>query len=207
MTAICHRDVHQVGQHVDASLQEAATLMIAPELTRVAYANKSPGMRLGLLPCKDGYVSLNVRTDQSWRELWAFLGEPKVADDPRFLTVADRRARQRELEDVLRPHLTRFTMEELFHGLQPRRILVGMTLDTAHLVQNRHLQERGFFVTAEHPVAGSLTYVGAPFKMGQTPWQLRYPAPLLGQHNTAIYMDQLGHTPQALEEWKMKGIV
>lgn len=207
MSAICYRDVQGVGQHVDIALQEAATTMIAPELTRVAFAGRSPGMRLGFLPCKDGYVTLNVRTDRSWRELWEFLGVPEGADDPRFQTILDRRAHQAEMEVYLRPHLVRFTMEELFHGLQPKRILVGMALDMAQLVSDPHLQARDFFVTAEHPAAGILTYAGAPFRMSQTPWSLRSPAPLLGQHNAAVYLELLGHERQELESWQAEGII
>jgi crotonobetainyl-CoA:carnitine CoA-transferase CaiB-like acyl-CoA transferase len=77
MGAVAYRDVEGVGQHGDIALQEAAATMIAPEITRVAYANRSPGMRLGFLPCKDGFITLNVRSDQAWRELWAFLGRPR----------------------------------------------------------------------------------------------------------------------------------
>ena len=111
------------------------------------------------------------------------------------------------MEEYLRPHLSRFTMEELFHGLQPQRILVGMALNMSRLVRDPHLQARELFVEVEHPVAGTLTFPGPPFKMMQTPWQLRTPAPLLGQDNSAMYVDQLGHTPQELQRWQAQGIV
>lgn len=207
MAALCYRDAHGVGQHVDVAMQEAAATMIAPEITRVAYAGRSPGMRLGFLPCQDGYVTLNVRSDQSWRELWAFLGHPEGAEDARFQTVADRRKHQAEMEAYLRSYLARFTMAELFHGLQPKRILVGMSLDMPHLVRDPHLQARGFFVETEHPVAGRLCFPGAPFKMTATPWRLRRPAPLLGQHNTEIYTDLLGHDAAQLRQWQDDGTV
>lgn len=207
MSALCYRDIQGIGQHVDVSQQEAAALMIAPELTRVAYANRSPGMRIGLMSCKDGYVSLNIRSDQAWRDLWTFFGNPSGADDPRFLTIAARRLHQQELEEVIAPYLQRFTMAELFHGLQPQRILVGMALTMDRLAKDPHLQHRGFLVEAEHPVAGRLTYPGAPFQMRQTPWALRHTAPLLGQHNEEIYIKMLGHSPQELAHWQREGIV
>lgn len=207
MGAVAYRDVQGVGQHVDIALQEAAATMIAPEITRVAYANRSPGMRLGFLPCKDGFITLNVRSDQAWRELWEFLGAPENADDPRFLTIKDRRARQQEMEEYLRPHLARFTMEALFEGLQPKRILVGMALDMPRLVTNPHLQARDFFAEVEHPVAGPLRFPGAPFKMSQTPWRLRAPAPLLGEHNEEVYAGLLGYSHADIQRWHAEGIV
>jgi hypothetical protein len=70
-------------------------------------------------------------------ELWEFLGVPAGANDPRFQTIADRRARQTEMEEYLRPHLQRFTMEELFHGLQPNRSVTP----TAEEIARRSVDE------------------------------------------------------------------
>ncbi len=207
MSAVCYRDIERVGQHVDIAIQEAAATMIAPEITRVAYAGRSPGMRLGFLPCKDGYITLNVRTDQTWRELWDFLGHPEGAEDKRFITVKDRRQNQAEMEGHLSPHLKKFTMAEIFEALQPKRILVGMALDMPRLLENRHLKAREFFVESEHPVAGPVTFPGAPFKMSATPWQLRHPAPRLGQHNEDVFINLLGHRRQDLERWQAEGVI
>lgn len=207
MSAVCYRDIEGVGQHVDVAMQEAAATMIAPEITRVAYADRSPGMRLGFLPCKDGYITLNVRTDQTWRELWDILGHPEGAEDERFLTVKDRRQNQAEMEGHLSPYLKKFTMAELFEALQPKRILVGMALDMPRLLDNPHLNAREFFVESEHPEAGTTTFPGPPFKMSATPWQLRHPAPLLGQHNEDVYIDLLGHHRRDLDQWRAEGVI
>ncbi|HJW71070.1 MAG TPA: CoA transferase, partial [Candidatus Binatia bacterium] len=44
----------------------------------------------------------------------------------------------------------------------------------------------GFFATLEHPQAGSVTIPGAPYRLSDTPWTLRRPAPCLGQHTTEV---------------------
>ncbi|ETW94554.1 MAG: hypothetical protein ETSY1_34370 [Candidatus Entotheonella factor] len=207
MSAVCYRDIERVGQHVDIAIQEAAATMIAPEITRVAYAGRSPGMRLGFLPCKDGYITLNVRSDQAWHDLWAFFGHLEGAEDERFLTVKDRRQNQAEMEAYIMPQLAKFTMAELFDALQPKRILVGMALDIPHLLDNPHLKARELFVEAEHPVAGPITFPGRPFNMSQTPWQLRHAAPLLGQHNDEVYIELLGHTRDDLDRWQTDGVI
>jgi CoA:oxalate CoA-transferase len=91
--------------------------------------------------------------------------------------------------------------------LQPKRTLVGMALDMPHLVRDPHLQAREFFAEAEHPVAGRLRFPGAPFKMSATPWSLRRPAPLLGQHNEEIYLGLLGHEAAELQGWMAGGVI
>ena len=50
-----------------------------------------------------------------------------VAHNPRYATSAARRQHAAEIEEMLLPHLGRHTMEELFHGLAPLRLLIGMT--------------------------------------------------------------------------------
>ena len=212
MTAVCHRDVGGSGRHVDVSILEAATSTLAPQLlmalhSGVSTQRRSMGLPTGLVPCKDGYVFLNVRHEQTWQQLWRFFGEPQLADDPRFATAADRRSKSRELEEFLAPRLARYTMEELYHGLSKLRILVGMALDIPHLMGDPHLRERDFFVRSQHPVAGELSFPGAPFKMSKTPWMLLSPAPLNGEHNEEIYTGLLGHTRKELEHWHAQGVI
>jgi crotonobetainyl-CoA:carnitine CoA-transferase CaiB-like acyl-CoA transferase len=210
MTAVCHRDVGGPGRHVDVSILEAATSTLAPQLlmalhSGVSSERRAMGLPTGLVPCKDGYVFLNVRHEQTWQQLWRFFDEPQLANDPRFATAADRRKRSRELEDFLAPRLARYTMEELYHGLSDLRILVGMALDIPHLMDDSHLRERDFFVTSQHLVAGELSFPGAPFKMSKTPWMLVSPAPLNGEHNEEIYTGLLGHTSKELDNWRSLG--
>ena len=118
-----------------------------------------------------------------------------------------RRQRNRELEEILMPRLARYTMEELFHGLAPIRIMVGMTLDADRIVSDPHLAERGLFVTSERPVSGKVEHPGAPFLMDETPWELRNPAPSLGQHNREVFTGMLGHSPRELDRWQARGVI
>ena len=212
MTAVCHRDLGGGGEHVDVSILEAAATIFGPQILAAQHSGRSPGRRgpgrpTGLFPCKDGFVSLNVRHEPTWRFMWLFFDEPEMADDPRFATQAARRERNQELEDLLIPRLARYTMEELFHGLAPIRIMVGMTLDVSHISIDPHLQERGLFVESEHPVAGRVGHPGAPFLMGETPWELLHAAPTLGQHNREVFTGMLGHSPRELDRWSAQGII
>jgi crotonobetainyl-CoA:carnitine CoA-transferase CaiB-like acyl-CoA transferase len=212
MTAICSRDRSGNGEHIDVSILEAATSIFGPQLLASQYSGSPPRRRslngpAGLYPCKDGYVSLNVRHEPTWQFMWLFFGEPEKADDPRFATQEDRRRRSKELEELLLPYLAQYTREELFHGLSPLRILVGMALDVTDVVNDPHLQERGFFTQSDHPVAGEVDLPGAPFKMSLTPWQLKSPSPILGQHNQEVFAGILGHSPEEIERWHEQGVV
>ena len=63
-------------------------------------------------------------------------------------------------------------------------------------------------IRAEHPELGrTVTYPGAPFKLSATPWQIRSPAPRLGEHNGQIYGERLGLSLEQIEQLHQQGVI
>ena len=183
MTALAHRDMTGEGQHVDVSIQEAGASAFSPQMLGAMHSGDPVGREsTPLLPCKDGFVSLNVRHDATWEYMWLFFDDPDMGQNPRYATAAARRQNAAEIEKMLLPHLARHTMEELFHGLAPLRLLIGMTLSVDRLLIDSHLEEREFFVRSDD----GGTMPGAPFRMSATPWRLRSHAPSKGQNNADL---------------------
>jgi crotonobetainyl-CoA:carnitine CoA-transferase CaiB-like acyl-CoA transferase len=215
-TALIYRDISGIGQHVDVSTLEAVTTAFAPQLlasqhTGTSQQRRFPGLPAGLLPCKDGYVALNVRHQPTWAHLWLFFEEPEMADDPRFATPEDRRAKTAELAEIMIPRLQRYTMQELYHGLSPLRINVGMTLNIEQLINDEHMIKRGFLVPIGQPTENDEREIkkmpGAPFKMSGTPWEIKTSAPTLGQHNGEVFQQMLGHSEDDIAQWQDEGII
>ncbi len=71
---------------------------------------------------------------------------------------------------------------------------------------NPQLLARHFFETLNHPDAGTHRYAGIPWKMSRTPGRVRMAAPGLGQHNETILQDELGLSPEAVEDLTARGI-
>jgi formyl-CoA transferase len=71
--------------------------------------------------------------------------------------------------------------------------------DTAELLQDPYLREKGMFVTVDHPVAGPVDVPGWPVQMSDSKVTIT-PAPLLGQHTEEV-LTELGISTrdQALE--------
>ena len=103
--------------------------------------------------------------------------------------------------------MEKHTKAEIFELAKAKRIPWGPVNSMAEVMELQHLKERDFFVEAEHPEAGNLTYPGAPCKFSRTTWAIRRPAPLLGQHNEDIYCNQLGYTKKELVEMYKAGII
>jgi formyl-CoA transferase len=91
--------------------------------------------------------------------------------------------------------------------VQEKRVPFAPVSTMGDLLNSEHLQARGFFVEIPHPVAGTQTYPGAPLKYHGTPWEIRMPAPTLGQHNQVILGGRLGLDAARLNELKRSGVI
>jgi crotonobetainyl-CoA:carnitine CoA-transferase CaiB-like acyl-CoA transferase len=81
----------------------------------------------------------------------------------------------------------KWRVQELFQAGQEKRICFAPVFDMAKLATQEQLHARRFFVDVSHPRAGTLTHLGAPYRLQEPWWQIRRPAPLLGQHNEEIF--------------------
>jgi nucleoid DNA-binding protein len=71
-------------------------------------------------------------------------------------------------------------------SVQAKRVPFAPVSTMGDLLASEHLRARGFFATLAHPVAGPVTMPGAPYRLSATPWELRRPAPTLGQHTREV---------------------
>jgi len=97
-------------------------------------------------------------------------------------------------------------MMDVFHAAQELRLPLTLVPNMEQVLELEQHEARGYFVRADHPTAGVLTYPGAPFKLSETPWKAGR-APLLGEHNEEVYCGRLGLAVQELARMKEEGVV
>ncbi len=202
------------GQHIDVSGQECITSII--ELTYVFWPYMHvPAVRWGQRPlhpidifeCKDGWIFVLCVEEAQWQSFVELMGNPEWAG---WEVFADRFVRASNY-DALRPFLEEWikdwTVDDLYRAAQEKRIPFAPVSTMGSLLESEHLKARGFFVEVAHPEAGSLEYPGAPYKHGGTPWEIRSPAPALGQHNEAVLCGRLGLPREELGSLREAGVV
>ena len=155
--------------------------------------------------CKDGWLLLFAIDERPWRRFIEMMGNPEWAD-----VFADRNFRGENWES-LRPLIEEWTMKhtkaELFQLAMTYEVPLGPANSIAELLACAQLKERDFFAKIDHPLVGRLTYPGAPYKLSETPWALRLPAPILGQHNRYIYCGRLGYSGKELRAMRAGGVI
>jgi formyl-CoA transferase len=141
-----------------------------------------------------------------WHTLFATIGRPEIADDPRFTDRKERRNNIEALTQIVEDWTATRTKQEVMKIMGEAGVPCGAVLDSVELLNDPHLREREMVVTIDHPVRGKFTMPGCPIKLEDSPVEVKS-APLLGQHNAEVYRQMLGLGDTDLEELKQQGII
>ena len=210
------------GQHVDLSLQEVAAAHHYGSTTRYVYQGaverraprleggsfKGVGFE-GIVPAKDGYIGASIQRGRERAPFTAYaslLGRPEI-DDPRFATPALRAQCPEEVDALLLPILREWERLGYFNAAMADGWVAGVVQTSEDLIDCPQLADRGYFTEVEHPVMGKIKFPGELFRLPESPWSLRFPAPLLGQHNEEIYCGDLEYTKEQLGLLRQQGAI
>ena len=193
---------HGQGQYIDVSMQEALATDPNHKTTNLltfGYSGKAlhaavlgrvdPNAQTlavtptGVFPCLDGFVRTAgaVIFWERFVKLFPQFAHYTWPDD-----VLDVDNNKPEVDAAWYEWCLERTKHEIMEACQSVKYF-GVAINTpADCVESPQLKERGFWVEVEHPVTGRQLYPGDPLHAEKSPWQVRRPAPLLGQHNEEI---------------------
>jgi crotonobetainyl-CoA:carnitine CoA-transferase CaiB-like acyl-CoA transferase len=213
LAALFHRMATGRGQHVDVAAVECLAAHLVQPVPYYTYMGAIKGRRPvrgsgfeELMPARDGYVIPSVQGSQPWATIAGLIGLEDL-QDPRFATGSGRIEYGEEVKRLLTQGLAEWDRKPLFVASGERRLVFGMAQDAGDLFECQQLRERDFFVEVDHPVAGIAEYPGMGPKLSGGDYEIRRPAPLLGQHNIEIYRDELGYSAQDLVVLRASGVI
>ena len=113
-----------------------------------------------------------------------------------------------EWDVVFQEFFDRHTKAQLVEGALKRGLMLYPVNTIGELVENHHMADRDYFQEVEHPEVGrSIRYPGPWWKAEAAPLRLDRRAPLIGEHNVDIYIDELGLSRHELSALKASGVV
>ena len=171
-------------------------------------------------PCKDGYVCLfllgggheGVAKSSIQMTQWA-LSEGMAGElkDFNWNKVDASTITQEEVnhyQEAIGRFVKNKTKKELFEKALERGIFLVPLNDPQDLLDSPQLAARDFWQKVKHAeLNDSILYSGPPVKISEAPWRIRHRAPLIGEHNHEIYLDDLGITSDELAMLKYSGAV
>jgi len=88
------------------------------------------------------------------------------------------------------------------------RVVVTASIANYEQVFNDdHLNQRGYFWDAEHPVMGPVRQLGSPMRLSRTPVRQGNAGPLLGENTRAALEDVAGFSPDEIDALTEAGVV
>ena len=192
LTALRYRNESGRGQRIEVSIQEVLANILAyfGRYANSVQINRRVGATTNLAPtntypCSDGFVYMQPGYPRHVESLYEWMDNDALKDD-----IWKDRDFRRENSDVLSAMVSefseQFTKMDFYREAQRRHIPASPLMTIKDLLEDEHLQVRNYFVSVEHPVAGRYEIPGAPFRMGESPWRIYRPAPLLGEHTEAV---------------------
>lgn len=213
LVALFQRLTNGRGQQVDVSVVECLASHLVQPVPFYSYMGAIKGRRPvrgsgfeELMPARDGYVVPSVQGSQPWSTVAQVIGSEALQDE-RFATGGGRIEHGEELKELLIEGLAGWDRKALFEASGENRLVFGMAQDAADLLNCPHLKERDFFVEVDHPAAGRALYPGMGPRLSEMDFEIRRPAPLLGQHNADVYCGELGYSAEDLVAFRVLGVI
>lgn len=215
LAAVYHARATGQGQFVDVSMVDTVLALCERIVYQHSYENKVPkpeGQRhpfltpFGIVPCKDGHITLACHTDALWTTLCGLIGRPEMATDPRLSTELARREHSDLVYDTISAFTLPRTKAELLTHLGGQ-VPFSPVYTVAEIAKDPHFAARRMLVELEHPgAAGRMAIAGVPVKMSETPGGVRRRAPLLSEHAEQV-LAQIGVDAARLRSLRERRVV
>ncbi|NSY39948.1 CaiB/BaiF CoA-transferase family protein [Leisingera sp. ANG59] len=183
LAAVEQRHTTGRGQHLDMSLMDCATALLANQAMNYLATGESP-VRLGndhpniapyqVMMVKDGHVILAVGNDGQFQRLCDVLGLADTKSDARFLTNQLRVANRKDLTAALETVLAEWTQADLLAALEAATVPAGPINTIGQAFDDPQLRHRGMQIAPE-----GVPGVRGPWKFSDSELSLKKSAPKL----------------------------
>ena len=217
MMALVDREKTGKGQVIDASLYEAAFSLMEPHVPafeQLGIVPKRVGAKLpntapnSLYPTNDGeYVLIAANNDAIFRRLTEAMGQPELADDPRYSTQKSRSVRVDEMDEIVSAWSRERTGKEIEAVLLEAAVPTSRVYTIADIFADPHFREREQLVEMPHEKFGKLTVIGVAPKLSTTPGAVYQLGGEVGRDTRSVLADLLGLDELRIAELESRKVV
>jgi len=204
------------GQVVDVSLVESVfNLMesLVPEYDLLGHVRERSGGALpgiapsNTYPTRDGsYVVIAGNSNPIYKRLMHAIGRPDMAEDPQFAQNDGRAAQEKLIDAAIAGWTSAHTIEEALEVLERAEVPAGRIYSVKDIVADPHYQARGMLLDAVLPDGVHVKMPGIVPKLSETPGEVRWQGPTLGQHTDDV-LASLGFDAAQVAMLRERGVV
>ena len=198
LMAVYRRERTGEGDWVDLSIQESALdnfeIAIAEYLQTGKKAKRNndehPLVPWRIYPCRDGYAAIMGGPIRNWLSAAQVFEAPELLED-KYAHMEGRIKYRDDIRRLMQPWLSKHDKKDIFQTGQKLGLAWGYLAGAQDVMDSPQTKAREFFGEVDHPDAGKLPMIGAPFRPARTPWKQER-APRLGEHTEEVLSAWLG---------------
>ena len=205
-----------LGQVVDVSLVESVfNLMesMVPEYDLLGHVRERSGGALpgiapsNTYPTRDGaYVVIAGNSNPIYKRLMRAIGRDDLGDDPAFEHNDGRVAQVALLDAAIAGWTSSHSIVDVLAMLEKAGVPAGRIYSIADIVADPHYQARDMILSAQLPGGVQVKMPGIVPKLSETPGEIHWQGPTLGQHTGEI-LAGLGFADTEIQRLKEQGVV
>lgn len=201
LAALEHRRKTGRGQVVDSAIYEAVLAMmesLVPEYQLAGYIRERSGAVLprvapsNIYPAADGNLIIAANQDTVFRRLCALMGQPELAEDPRFRAHQIRGDNQAELDAIVAAWTGPRTRAEIQALCDEAGVPCGPIYRAPDMLTDPHYAARSAIVALPDARFGEIKMQNVAPKLSVTPGSVRWAGRALGADNDYVWRERAG---------------
>lgn len=190
---------------MEGMLPEYGVLDIVKEPTGSRIATAAP---TSAYPASDGkWVLIAANSEPLFARLSKAMGQPGLAEDPRFTGNQARVENVDVLDDIIGKWTVTMTADALLKVLADADIPSSSVYTAADIAADPQYRHRKMVQEVDDPQFGKVLQAGIVPGVPEDPGRVRWPGPPLGAHNEEVLGGLLGMTADEIEALRGDGVI
>lgn len=216
LAALHDRSKTGLGQVVDSAIYEAVLAMmesLVPEYQQTGYVRERTGAVLpnvapsNVYPTSDdSWVLIAANQNTVFARLAQAMGQPELAQDPRFATHGARGERQAELDELIARWTRGLAVSEVEKLLEEHGVPCGQIYRAPEMLADEHYRARQSIIEMPHDRLGQVAMQNVFPRLTRSPGNVRWVGPSLGSHTDEVLVGELGLTADELARLREAGV-
>lgn len=216
LMALRARDATGKGQVVDLAIIEPIFTVLGPQpiaYDQLGVIQERTGNRSNnnaprnTYQTKDGkWVAISTSAQNIAERVMRLVGRPEFIEEPWFQKGSERAKHADELDEAVGDWISERTTDEVVEAFEEANAAITPIYNIKDIMQDPQYQALDSIITVEDPELGPIKMQNVLFRLSETPGEVKWSGPQLGEHNEEVYRE-LGIDEERLEELKAEGVV
>lgn len=217
LAALNRRNATGKGDIIDVSMLDCQVAMLSYQAAYHLFSGEVPGRQgsshdsiptYRTFRASDGIdVVITANTERMWRGMCNAIGQPALAEEPRFATGAERYRNRHALWEILDAAFATRPADEWVPLLEREEVPVGVVNTLDRVVKDPQIEHRGLIAEVANASGEKVRVIGNPILFGNSKSAEPTFPPTLGQDTAEVLSSLLGLTEAEIAVAAEAGVI